>query len=295
MRKIFINFISIIFILIVFDFLVFYQGLPSEIKNNALSLYKSFYSPVSEKELYDKYILGKNNFYRKAENEDSKKRPILLFGCSFVYGHKISEDKIMSHVLAKYTNRPVYNRAKHGFGVQNMLYQLQNENFYKIIPQPEYIIYTYIGDHVRRLYQPSIVSLKEYYDIRYSFKQGELKQNTEKDCILSAKIKMLFWNKGLFINDKKNDELLKQHFLLSKKYVDKYWPGSKFIIFIYLDGSNIENIIPDLIKAGFIIIKRNDIAPFNDYDPNYSLGNGDVHPNERAWDYIIPKLTERIK
>lgn len=300
-KKIFWNLTVIIAVFFLFDFLIFYFDTRKALNFNlkkTYNLYKEFYSNNStNKVLFDNYILDKNNFYRKTINQNSPKKPILLFGCSFTYGHKIPEDKIFSEVLGKYTKRPVYNRAMHGFGVQQMLFQLENKEFYNIIPQPEYIIYTYIGDHIRRMYLPSVIFVREYYDIKYKNKNGILIrcQNNKfnKKTILINAIEDFLYEKELYHSNLKEKEiLLKNHLLAAKKYVDINWPGTKFVIFAYLDTKELDDISGELKNAGFIIVNRKDIAPFDDFDTGFCLSNTDVHPNEHAWEYIVPRLTE---
>ena len=142
--------------------------------------YKKAYEPV---DLHKRYIWGETktgeNFYRKVLNENSNLRPILLFGCSYIYGYKIPENNFFSYLLAKYTKRPVYNRAKDAVGTAVMLYQLQNEDFYKLFPKPpKYVIYTFLNDHIRRMYFPCspLDYGKEYQtDIFYKLKNKKLK------------------------------------------------------------------------------------------------------------------------
>ncbi len=299
-KKLFWNIVFIIIIFFIADFFVFYNAIPLVLKKagiiSILKDYKDFYSKIPDKNvIYNDYILGKDNFYRRVVNENSKKKPILLFGCSFVYGHEISEDKIFSEVLGKYTGRPIYNRARQGFGVSEMLFQLQNEDFYKIIPQPEYIIYTYIWDHIRRMYLPSVISCREYYDIRYENKDGVavFKKMPRFHPAIFYKIGNYFYFNNIIFNKKSNLNFYKLQLLTSKKLVEKNWKGTKFVIFLYQDTKQIEEIIPELEQAGFIIIKRKDIAPFEDFDPEFSISDGQ-HPNEKAWDYIVPRLIKRL-
>lgn len=266
-----------------------------------LSDYKEYYTrKVDNEYLYNKYILGNQEInYRKVVNPNTKyPSPILLFGCSYVYGHKIPEDKILSEVLGKYTKRAIYNRAFHGAGTQLMLYQLQSEDFYKIIPQPEYIIYVYITDHLRRIKIPCIPSIKDYMDIYYFYDEHS-KSLKRKQYNKYFKLPFFIY----YINNKKkynyNDglDLFKYEILESKKLIDKHWKNTKFVVFIYEKyNTEIQNlIISELKHNGIIVIKRNDIAPFDDFDTRFALSEDDGHPNEYAWEYIVPKLMKELK
>ena len=131
--------------------------------------YKFFYSSMllnrDDNYLKAKYIDG-IQIYRPNVNEDSKLKPILLFGCSFAYGYNIPFETTFSEELGRYTKRPIYNRALNGASPSLMLYQLSNEEFYKTIPQPEYVIYTYIADQACRMFVPcSPIYPKDDYDL----------------------------------------------------------------------------------------------------------------------------------
>lgn len=306
MKKIVINIVVIFLIIFIFDFLVFYLEARKYANYSGIKgltdIYFDFYKRNPSQEfLYKEYILGEGNLYRDVVNKDSPKKPILLFGCSFVYGHQIPKESYFSEVLGKYTGRPVYNRAHHGFGVQHMLYQLENDDFYKVIPEPEYIIYTYLDEHISRMYVPVVFSIGEYNDIFYERKNNtvEFKKNNifKRGSLFIIKLKTMSYGSRFFDKYKKEnrDDFLKLHLLKAKKCVDAHWPNSKFIILNYYDQFNtIEIIRPELEKAGFIIINRNDLVPFDIKDTRYSISETNNHPNEHAWGYIVPKLMKEI-
>ena len=117
-----------------------------------------------------------DEFYKTAHfkepifrNKDLK--PIVLFGCSFAFGFGIDDEQTFSYKLSKYTNRTVYNRGLCGGGIQHVLYQLRREDFYKEIPEPEYVIYLYISNHIRRMYKYAyndVVLGGEYNYLKYN-------------------------------------------------------------------------------------------------------------------------------
>lgn len=178
--------VVIFLIFILFDIFTFYMA-EKQIKNingiSSISIgFSSFikhygdfaFRKISVKQTNKMIIDGERIEYHEILNSDSVEKPILIFGCSFAYGYKISIEKTLHKVLAKYTSRPVYDRSYAGWGINQMLYQLSNEKFYEIIPEPEYVIYVYLSDHVRRLYQPCLYSIFQYYGAFYHLVNGKL-------------------------------------------------------------------------------------------------------------------------
>ena len=229
-------------------------------------------------------------------NEESKESPILLFGCSFVYGHRIPFEKSMHKVLQKYTTRPVYDRSYHGWGVNQMLYQLKNPEFYKIIPQKPYkIIYVYMPDHINRLYKPCMYSIYEYYGAFFKFdKFGKLVKRKDFDGYNRFNLTAHIYDS---INKEKDKEKIKKflynHFAEAKTEIEKHWKDTDFIILEYFPDEIFESIKPDLKKHGFIVIDRNELVKFEYGDERYCLDKTDGHPNQNAWEAVIPKLMEQ--
>lgn len=53
--------------------------------------------------------------------------------------------------------------------------------------------------------------------------------------------------------------------------------------------------MPSLQNAGFIVIDRKNLVYFEDNDEKYRLSKTDIHPNEKAWDVIVPELVKYLK
>ncbi|MCR5261487.1 MAG: hypothetical protein K6C94_06575, partial [Candidatus Gastranaerophilales bacterium] len=79
-----------------------------------------------------------------------KKRPIVIYGCSFAYGHRLKPTESMGYVLSEKTKRPVYNYASSGTGIQHVLYFLDNTK--DINNDVEYVLYLFINEHIYRMY-----------------------------------------------------------------------------------------------------------------------------------------------
>ena len=303
MKKIIcLNIILIIFILIAFDATIFFIDTKRYHNFKSFKAFFEYYKnynfrQTNEKYLYNKYILGfdKDLKYRRVVNYNSKLEPILLFGGSFSYGYNIREEFVSSEFFGKHTNRPIYNRSYHGIGPQLMLFHLENDKFYEQIVEPKYIIYTFHKADLNRVITPSICSIKNYIELNYKYEKEELKRESENKIF-----KQPFTICNIKNNLNKNKQeinLLKKYILKSKEFSKKHWKNTKFILFIYTeaDYSILSEIEKELEENEIIIIKRKDIAPFDDFDTKYALSETDDHPNEYAWDYIVPKLMERIE
>jgi len=239
----------------------------------------------------------------------NKKKPIIIFGCSIAWGARLQENQTFHYKLSKLTYRSVYNRSICGMGIQHMLYQLKREDFYKDIPEPEYIIYVYIGNHISRMYKYNyICDSYDYNYLKYNNVFGKLKEEKRlqnipysrlyNDIILRfiAKFQESKFPKLAF-------NFLEKHLLESKKELEKHWKNTKFVILEYEseDKSLSPNInvlslknIKKLEKDGFIVIKTSDLTDIP-LGKNYYLDEMDHHPNEAAWDLITPLFVEKLK
>lgn len=294
--------ISIIFLLFLFtDFYIFSKDAKKYIqnKNSVLKYYYNFITgDISEEYIKNRYINGKNFFYHPVLNKESNESPILVFGCSFIYGHNIPIEATFSQVLKKYTTRPIYDRSFHGWGINQMLYQLKNEDFYKIIPEPKFIIYNYFFDHKNRLKRPCTYSIKDYYGTYYKLikKQDKFLLVEKKHSVLYNKSNLIARISDKFsdISDPNEKIFLLQHLLEAKKEADKHWKNTKFIIIEYYQDDDFDAIKPDLEKNGITVIDRNELVPFNINDERYCLSKKDCHPNDKAWELIIPELVKTL-
>ncbi len=289
-----INLIAIFLICISMHFYIFYKDttLGSDSKPEISYVFQQYISflvrDISEKDTYHNLIHSEE--FRAVENKDSKKKPILIFGCSFAWGSDLEENQTISYKLGQATKRPIYNRARMGWSVQHMLYQLQQDEFYKIVPKPEYIIYICIGGHEIRLNTPVSPTFPNCYYIFYKMKNDKLIQ--KKRTFYSDKF--LFQH---FINNKypkSNITDMLPYFKEAKNIVEKKWGKDvKFVILFYERMEN-EKLLSELKKLGFIMINEDEM-PIKADNVKYHLSETDNHPNEKAWDEIVPFLVKRLK
>lgn len=268
-----------------------------------------YISVLAQNKKYEPHNLLRYNFtinniqneeilpYRTPCGLNYNKKPILIYGCSYAYGYKLKEEEHIGYLLSKLTKRPVYNFAVIAAGLQHNLYLLQNQQ--KIEPEPEYIIYLYIQDHIRRMYMGTNV-INSYKFFEYKNKKGKFQ--TEKGLVNYLKntviyqyiVRCFIFHK---INDDENFNLLKTYLKEMKQEINIKYPNSKFIFIIYDKKNDIalkltkekQKEIQDL---GIKVIDLDDIFGDKLYKPEYTISETDAHPNAKAWKLIAPQLVK---
>ena len=161
-----------------------YEYSPSLAETQAKISYFDFYRSgywVQSIQKYKHYVKGEElERFRPIFNEKSLQAPILIFGCSFVYGSSLSENQTLSYKLAKETQRPIHTWGQEATGPAHMLFLLQNNIVFEKLKNsndPEYAIWLYIPSHISRLFvnifpHPLIIN---GINLKYEIKNDELK------------------------------------------------------------------------------------------------------------------------
>lgn len=262
--------------------------------------------------------------YTDQKDVDYKKPSILVLGCSYAFGEKLSEDENFSSQLQNKTHRYVYNYGLSGQGPLTSLILLKNEStkYGKINKKnkPDTVIYIYMFNQIQRAgwnkHMYNFMRKQNYfptqkYNFLYNLHFVQYIQNIKID-------------KKFFSNDPdKNYNMLIKIMKDIKKESDKLFPNSRFIFLIYSDinydlcsghmgstGNNPEflqkefdimysnKLKQDLEKYGIIVIsteeligrkmdrKEDRISKL--IDPNYP------HPSALAWEIIIPPFIKKF-
>lgn len=304
LRIVLINILIGIILFVILDFLSF-NILFSKIHEN-FSLQrkiKIYVQNVFKTDLENEYVYYKQ--YRKTENEKSKKAPILIFGCSYAYGYKLDDNSTFSYRLGELTGRPVYNRARPGMGPQYTLYLLKNEDFYKTVPKPEYVIYVLNKWHIERA-----ISGHHFRQNRYVFYKpnttnkaaGLLVRDSVKEFLYrSYLIYIIKTYLGLTTFEQiiQDTMPLKLHLLEIKRQINSHWGEDvKVVLLIYERPQAIEGLIapilPELKNEGFIIVNINDLSNKDFKNPQYTLSKSDGHPNSRSWKELTPLIVKKL-
>ena len=188
------------------------------------------------------YKERKDSLFRPVEGlEYTDKTPIVLLGCSFAYGHILPDNEILSARLVEKAKRTVYNLGYPGWGVQNIIYLLQNNELFKNPKKlskgegTQYFIYWYINDHLRRMYCRFDIS-SIYYYLTYDKKDNSLIQRKNKHPFIDAfyvyKDYKYFENYKEFeqISIEQQYEFLNLHLKKIMEEKQKLFPNAKFIL-----------------------------------------------------------------
>lgn len=248
--------------------------------------------------------------FRKPEGLNYKKRPIIIFGCSLAYGDGLHSNETISYKLSQLTKRPVYNRAYQGWGMQHVLYQLRRADFYKEVPDAEYIIYVMFDEHLQRLFKYQYPIPYNYILLRYKLENNHFKEihpllkplwglYTVNEIQRYIENNIIVSEENLY----KNQDYLFRMMKEIKSLSDKHYPNSKFVILYYRMPSykmGSENFIDKnglaqrLKNQGFIIIDSNDITPKDILtNKKYKTIDG-WHPSASAWDMLLPKVIKKL-
>lgn len=250
---------------------------------------------------------------RKPVGLNYTKKPVLIFGCSYMYGFLLNDTQTFSYKLSHLTKRPVYNRALSGTGIQHMYKQLSSEDYLPdTIPQPEYIIcgFSYFL-HSVRLIQYNFQVFDNHFYLRYYPRRLDKNGNMiERKPFLPRYLNGLYLVRILEemnvnrLHAKQGKTRFFEDFIFltfhkSKEQVKKRYPNAKFVIYcfdIYKgDTTGHPELLQRLKDDGFIIINQADISDIDLTNSKWWVTPDDSHPNEKYWDEITPKIAKILK
>lgn len=90
------------------------------------------------------------------------------------------------------------------------------------------------------------------------------------------------------------------HFLTLQEEIHKRWQNTKLVVLFYdqFEDDNIkafdEKLIAELQKNGIIVVRTKDLTG-KYLTEGYFISENDIHPNEKAWDEVVPKLVLKMK
>ena len=283
------NFLLIICIIVFGEIFAYCNELYYGAKFNNGKLFAPYTMRVKKFEQIYNEAKAKN--FGKIYGKEYKGAPILLFGGSYVYGYGLKDDEKPAAKLANYLKKPVSNRAFQTWCVQNMLWQLKREDFYKEVAKPDYIIYTGIREDLENIYNPDVLNGLKYTSVNGELKEVPYLLMLPNNSYLYKKISHeISYRKTL--NRTENLKFFNQHVLESKKEIDKHWGNVKMIVVWY--DLPITEEFDELTQQGILVVSLDDFMKEKIYSNN-NLTNSkeDYHPNSQAWDLIIPELAKR--
>ncbi|MBQ9245264.1 hypothetical protein IJ182_03245 [bacterium] len=268
-------------------------------KKDEIYTFKNHFNAYKEHFKNPSY-LWMNEFRPPAGLEYKDKPSVILLGCSYTYGFKLKNEDSFHSVLSNTMKRTVYNLSIVAASPREMLYVLRNQKILNELLKEndnnnvEYVIYTYMQGHKSRL-------LADIYKRSPKFKKINNGNNLEyvdaspiENLYLYRKFKIFLASKT-FLSDKTFD-LLCLYFREIKREIDKLFSNQgkpvKFILLVYEEYNNDWE---RLEKDGITVIKLNEILDVNIKDTEYQISKTDCHPNEKAWQIIVPALAEKLR
>lgn len=246
---------------------------------------------------YEEY---KRNFRPVNYVENSKKNPVIFFGCSYTQGAGLSNEQTLAYKISKLTNRTTYNRGIGGTGPQLMLYQLRRDDFYKEIPKSDCIIYTFISHHFIRLHTYRLSPWDDGINLRYEYKNGKLSEVNPVFApfysLFTVREAQEYILKKYHLDRQKNFNLFFDILKESKTLAKTHYPNVKFAILLYLDPTNVAlttTEINRLEQEGFIVIDAEKLVGHELKSDKYRVEDKD-HPSEQAWDEVAPELVKKL-
>lgn len=308
MKKIIIiNILIIILILFSFELFIWIDK-NLELGNDNLNLTK--WLPFRPHLYEQEYNLNIENFPnekqgwgRDPNGIEYSQKPIVLFGCSFAYGMYLKKEQTFSYKLSNLTKRPIYNRALTGWGIQHMLFQSHFEELYKKVPEPEYVIFTFIDDHIRRLYVLSVsaydlITQDQY--LRYKEKNNKLVQIKNENKLISffkanylvRELHSQYVRKHLLHDNNINKchSFAIKHFKEAKENLQKHWENANYVVLFY-DTEN-EFLKSELKKIGYNVITTKELTTENLQEKKYFEYK---HPTEEAWNLLTPLIAKKLE
>ena len=238
--------------------------------------------------------LFRNSFIKDNANN------IVWFGCSFAEGAGLNDNQTPCYKISELTGKSCINKAKGATGAQFMYYQINDDKIMDDAKTADFIIYTFIWNHIQRLYNYQVNPLIDMFNLRYKIIDGNLVDITPQfNPLYSSFFVKRILNKIVYKQAKEEsynfrlfNKIMKETYNISQKR----YPNSKFIFIEFPELSKKE--LPDyevkeLESYGIKVIRVKDIIGNIDiYDPKYWLPDN-IHPTEQAWDLILPIIVEK--
>lgn len=319
LKVIFINLVLIIIALLIAEFWLnirYYQNFQIHIDPEITKNYKikdyvreyfyftyRHYNKISmyfdhKQEPFD-YLFHAEDLREPVYSNSKNAENVVLFGCSYTQGTTLTAEQSLHTKLNKYWNKSVYNYGVPGGSPKEALFFLKNLDKFDKRPNyndVEYVIYTFIDDHEKRL----VSNLNSTVPNFRKNKNGELeyvdsKFESIKLSYIYREINNLLYEKQLIKNTDEN--LLFYIKEINKEISNKFSNGNqktKFIVFVYTDPIfGYPKFKEALEKENITVINIKDFIDIDVTDPKYRTF--DDHPSEYAWECIVPLLIKEIE
>lgn len=232
-------------------------------------------------------------------------KPITIFGGSFAFGHYLTQQQNFAYKLAEQLNRPVYNRAIAGLGINNMLYQITSSKFYRVVPPSDLVFYVMIDDHYRRSMIKAFHPVEHYESAHYKYNPKKDKMEITNFIPVIEQLEKLYIVKLFrnyyvqnYLKDVKNADKITEdmliRFIKSREKLEKRW-GNKidFVVVFYQEISFSSLLKEKLEKNGFIVVSTDELTK-EDLNNEFYKQQDNGHPTEEAWNLLTPLIIQKL-
>lgn len=178
-------------------------------------------------------------------------------------------------------------------------FQLRRKDFYNEVKPPEYIIYTFMWDHLNRMFRCQYVQC-DYILLRYKLtKNGfeEIKPFWQPlwGLYTVREAQELIQDNVTSSPDRTQNNLEYFYKMMNecKKLASKHYPNAKFVILAY-DTPYSNSYISKLKDNGFIVISTDELLGPGILEKREYRGLDNGHPSEKAWDLVVPALIKKL-
>lgn len=167
------------------------------------------------------------------------------------------------------------------------------------IKNPEYIVYTFMNDHVRRLYVDCLLGIPCVLFYKYKDNnKNELVQKNHFDLFYwhsysMRKLNSYLYSKNMFVSFEDKEQFLLVHFLEANRKIKEIYPNTKFIIFVYDGDNQILPLVDNLKDVGIDVVFLSDLTSVDIKEEKYVMDDLG-HPSPLAWDLIVPLFAKRL-
>lgn len=235
------------------------------------------------------------------KGNNPSKTSVVFIGCSFAEGLEIEPQKRVSALLTDITGRTSYNLGIPATAINWFYKRLKLSDGKLNFENPEYFIYIYIQDHIRRLFSYETLMYNE--NVRYKIKDNKLieRHSVLNDLYILYSIKQLCNKISLTERYKEIEQgypLFNKIIEESKNLVSGQYNNSKFI-FIDYPEKGYNNKLPEeeikkLEKMGIIYINAEELLGHTIYNDESYWSGDNIHPSSKAWGEFVPKLVEKL-
>ena len=266
---------------------------------------------VADKVIYD-VTYSTNTYGRRVTpplaSLKSKDQFILFFGGSFTFGDGVNDDETLPASVSRLTsNYKIYNYGVSGYGTQQLLLTLQQDNLDQEIKEKEgLVIYTFICPHIRRVIGASEVhnswgSVMPLFTLdandnlirKQDFVSGRPGVSALYNLVGSSEVAKYF---NVVLPLQTTDE----HIRLTAELIEaaqdtfreRFGGDNNLYVLFYPQGQRCEQqLIPHLEKRGINYLDYSDLfIPRNKGE----LSIPDGHPTAKAYQIVAKELVKDL-